>query len=169
VEPSAISSQAMYVLYGGALIHTVKWIKKGTYLDIVKQYVSYVHGKYGSCCIVFDGYRQGPSIKDHEHERRLKKACADVQLIESMEANVNQEVFLSNEGNKSQFISLLSRYLHSDGQSVHNSAGDTDTIIVAKALQIASEGKEVNVVADDTDVLILLMYHWIDTMSDVYF
>ena len=60
-------------------------------IDIVKQYVSYVRAKYGSCCIVFDGYRQGPSIKDHEHERRVKKACADVQLNESMEAHVNQE------------------------------------------------------------------------------
>jgi len=59
--------------------------------------------------------------------------------------------------------------LQSDGQSVRNSAGDADTIIVAKALQIVSEGKEVNVVADDTDVLILLMYHWIDSMADVYF
>ena len=134
VEPSAISSQATYFLDGGTLIHKVKWIKKGTYLDIVKQYVSYVRAKYGSCCIVFDGYRQGPSIKDHEHERRVKKACADVQRIESMEAHVNEEVFLSNEGNKVQFISLLRCYLQSDGQVVHNSTGDADTMIVANAL-----------------------------------
>ena len=32
-----------------------------------------------------------------EYERRVKKACADVQLNELMEAHVNQEVFLSNE------------------------------------------------------------------------
>ncbi len=30
---------------------------------IVKQYVSYVRVKYGTCCIVFDGYQEGPSIK----------------------------------------------------------------------------------------------------------
>ena len=60
-------------------------------------------------------------------------------------------------------------YLQSDGQVVHNSTGDADTMIVATALQIATEGKKVNVVADDTDVLILLMYHWIDTMADMYF
>ena len=71
VEPSAISSRARYVLDGGALIHKVKWIKKGTYLDIVKQYVSYVHAKYGSCCIIFDGYRQGPSIKDQESKESM--------------------------------------------------------------------------------------------------
>ncbi|XP_065911780.1 uncharacterized protein [Dysidea avara] len=169
VEPSALNIQAKYVLDGGALIHKLKWIKKGTYQDIVKQYVSYVRAKYGNCCIVFDGYKQGPSIKDHEHERRVKKACADIQLIESMEANVNQETFLSNEGNKAQFISLLSCYLKSDAQAVHNSPGDADTMIAACALQMAMEGKEVNVVADDTDVLILLMHHWTDAMADVYF
>ena len=32
----------MYVLDGGALIHKVKWIKKGTYLDVVKQYSMWV-------------------------------------------------------------------------------------------------------------------------------
>ena len=86
-----------------------------------------------------------------------------------MEAHVHQETFLSNEGNKAKFISLLSRYLESDGQRVHNSTGDADTMIVACALQMAMEGKEVTVVADDTDVLILLMYHWTESMADVYF
>ena len=42
-------------------------------------------------------------------------------------------------------------------------------MIVACALQMAMEGKEVTVVADDTDVLILLMYHWTESMADVYF
>ena len=42
VEPSAIHSEVMYVLDGGALIHKVKWIKKGTYLDVVKQYSMWV-------------------------------------------------------------------------------------------------------------------------------
>lgn len=86
VEPSELSLQAKYVLDGGALIHKVKWKKRGTYQDIVKQYVSYVRCKYGTCCIVFDGYKQGPSIKDHEHQRRVKKSCADIQVVESMEA-----------------------------------------------------------------------------------
>ena len=87
-----------------------------------------------------------------------------------MEAHVNQETFFSNEGNKAQFISVLSRYLESDSQSVHNSTGDADTMIVSCVLQMATEGsKEVIVVADDTDVLILLMHHWIENMADVYF
>ena len=175
MEPSALILRAEYVLDGGALdgsalIHKVTWAKKVTYQDIVKQYVSYVRARYGNCCIVFDGYKQGLSIKDHEHERRVGKACADIQLTESMEAHINQETFFSNEGNKAHFISLLSRYLESDAQTVHNSTGDADTMIVSCALQMATEGsKEVIAVADDTDVLILLMHHWTENMADVYF
>ena len=43
--------------------------------------------KYGQSCIVFDGYQQGPSIKDHEHQRRIGKTCAEIQLKESLEAH----------------------------------------------------------------------------------
>ena len=131
-----------------------------SYQEVAKQYVSYVRGKYGESCVVFDGYEQGPSIKDHEHQRHVKKVCADIQLSESMESYKNQEVFLANEKNKHQFILLISRYLKDDGQVVHQSTGDADTMIVRCALQYAIEGSEVNVVADDTDVLVLLMYHW---------
>ena len=42
-------------------------------------------------------------------------------------------------------------------------------MIVERALHYASEGNVVTVVADDTDVLVLLMYHWNESMSDVYF
>ena len=87
---------------------------------------------------------------------------------EFMEAHPNQQMFLSNEGNKCQFISLLHQYLESDGQIVHTSRGDADTLIVTKALSYAAQGKEVNVVADDTDILVLLMYHWTEGMADVY-
>ena len=130
--------------------------------------MSYVQGKYGESCVVFDGYEQGPSIKDHEHLRRVKKLCADIQLNESMEAYKNQEVFLANEKNKHQFILLISQYLRDDGQVVHQSTGDADTMIVQCALQYAIEGSEVNVVADD-NVLVLLMYHWKQNMACIYF
>ena len=166
-ELSPLNTQARYVLDGGALIHRVKWEKKVTYRDVVKQYVGYVRAKYNNCFVVFDGY-QSPSIKDSEHQRRAQKACADIQVTECIEAHAHQETFYSNKDNKAQFILLLSRYLKSNGQTVHNSTGDADTLIVNCALQIAMDGQEVNVVADDTDVLILLMHHWRDSMADVY-
>ena len=77
---------AKYVIYGGALIHRLKWAKK-TYKNIAIQYVRYVSGKYGGgCCIAFDGYEQGPSIKNHEYRRRHTKSCANVQVKEYLEA-----------------------------------------------------------------------------------
>jgi len=63
-----------------------------TTMTEVKTKASEQHIEHGSC-IVFDGYEQGPSIKDHEHLRRVKKVCANIQLSESMEAYKNQEVF----------------------------------------------------------------------------
>ena len=169
VQPSEREKQAVHVLDGGALIHRIKWLKKATYKAIAKQYVTYVRAKYGHSCIVFDGYEQGPSIKDHEHQRRVGKTCADVQLRESIEAHNNQQTFLSNERNKSQFILLLSQSLEADGQIVHNNTGDADTMIVACALEFANQGSQVNVVADDTDILVLLIYHWNQNMADIYF
>ena len=99
--------------------------------------MQYVHAKYGQhTCIIFDGYESGPSTKDQEHLRRLGKVSADIQLSESMEALVNQEAFLSNERNKSQFIALLSHHLRADNQIVYQSSGDADTMIVACALSM---------------------------------
>ena len=130
-----------YVIDGGALLHKVKWDKKAAYKGILLQYVQYVHAKYGQrTCIVFDGYESGLSTKDQEHLRRLGKVCADIQLSESMEALVNQEAFLTNERNKSQFIALLSHHLKADNQIIHQSSGDADTMKVDCALQYATQG-----------------------------
>ena len=85
-----------------------------------------------------------------------------------METYKNQEIFLANEKNKHQLILLISKYLRDDGQVVHQSTGDADTMTVRCALQYAIEGSEVNVVADDTDVLVLLMYHWNQNMESNY-
>ncbi|CAB4029738.1 Hypothetical predicted protein [Paramuricea clavata] len=169
VQFSGENPQAMHVLDCGAPIHKVKWQKKVTYKDIAVQYVNYVRTRYRDCCIVFDGYGQGPTIKDHEHQRRIGKTCADIQLSENIMANSDQQTFLSNEKNKSQFIALLNRCLEADGQILHNSAGDADTLIVETALLFPRQEREVKVVADDTHVLILLMYHWNANMADIYF
>ena len=68
VQPNVGNAEAKYVLDGGALLHRVKWQKKTTYKEIAIQYVKYVRTWYGDCCVVFDGYENGPSIKDHEHK-----------------------------------------------------------------------------------------------------
>ena len=138
-EPSI---KPLQVIDGGALLHRVKWAKKAAYKDIVEQYVCYIQTRYGgSSCIVFDGYGYGPSTKDHEHQRRIRKTCADIHLNESMIAHNNQQVFLSNNKNKNQFVQLLSHYLRQDSQIVYNSTGDADTMIVKCALGLCCTRK----------------------------
>ena len=89
---------AKMVLGGGSLLHHVRWHCPCTYNVIVEQYVTYV----------FDGYLQGHSTKDHEHARRSKNMTANIQFRGSMIAHRPQQSFLlSNERNKSQFLSLL--------------------------------------------------------------
>ncbi len=152
VEVLQSPSEATIVLDGGALLHRIKWMKKVTYKEIADQYVRYVDARYGKCSIVFDGYGQAPSIKDHEHQRRVVRTCADIHLTDVTQVHSNQEVFLSNEKNKQQFIQLLSKTMRDAGHVVHNSTSDADTMIVSVALELASD-RQVVVVADDTDVL----------------
>ena len=65
--------------------------------------------------------------------------------------NPNQQIFLSNECNKCQFISLLNQHLEAEGKFFMHT-GDADTLMVAHALRYA--WTLVNVVTDDTNVLV---------------
>ena len=169
VQQAETPSVTKYVLDGGALLHRVKWKTKVTYRDIVNQYLKYVETHYGQSVIVFDGYGDGPSTKDHEHQRRSGKRAAFVKVSEAVAVYSHQQAILANEENKSQFIALLTRYLQDEGHEVCQSAGDADTQIVSSALQLASvTNQSVTVVADDTDILVLLLYHFKSELSDIY-
>ena len=69
-----------------------------------------------------------------------------------------REDFLSNNGNKIQFIRLLTEELQKDGHTVINCDGEADTYIVDAALDIICGNNTVTVIAEDTDILILLAY-----------
>ena len=126
-----------YVLDGGALLHRVRWMAGKTYTEVIMQYLSYGRSKYGLSSIIFDGYASGPSVKDHEHQRRASKASADVKISEDMQTHRNQQRFLAKEKNKTQFIKVLSRYLRLDGHEVTQSEINADTQIVSAALGLA--------------------------------
>ena len=97
----------------------------------LQRYVGFVRAKYGHhSCIVFDGYEKRPSTKDQE----IFKSVILLKLLST---------------------SIFFSHLKVDGQTVHQSTGDADTMIVCCALQYANQGTEVTVVADDTDVLVL--------------
>ena len=59
--------------------------------------------------------------------------------------------------------------MKANAQVVHKSPEDADTMIVSCALQFATQGNDVVVVANDTDILVLLIYHWNPSMTNVYF
>ena len=83
----------------------------------------------------------------------------------------SQEKFLSNENNKTSFITLISKYLEKDDQTLIKCDGDADTSIVSAAIRLASPktNNPVIVVADDTDIVIMLLYHWKVLMSNIKF
>ena len=149
----------MYVMDGGCLLHRVKWKQDGTYIQIVSQYIDYIRKHYGqNCVIVFDGYGNGPSVKDHEHTRRAKSAAPDIVIDEWKVAHKNQTNFLQNENNKKQFVEMLCIHFRKQNYVVHQAFQDADTLIAKCALNFARENQPVMVVADDTDVLVLLVF-----------
>jgi hypothetical protein len=88
------ASSPTYVLDGGCLLHKVKWSNSGTYSEVVSQYVTYVQKHFGlNCFIIFDGYCNGPTIKDHEHQKRAVKSCPDIDVEGNKPVYKNQAAF----------------------------------------------------------------------------
>ena len=70
-----------------------------TYNEIIQKYINYVQSRYGKCVVIFDGYQDGPSTKDHEHRRRLMKVVISPDVcvnLESEFSSTSQKAFLSN-------------------------------------------------------------------------
>ena len=117
---------------------------------------------YGSSVVVvFDGYEDESSTKDHEHRRRRGNACTiapDVDLIVSLCVIFEQAAFLANMKNKKHFLDLLKNHLSCTGWKTHQANGDADVDIVKVVLQLAMY-QTIAVAAEDTDILALLLYH----------
>ena len=118
IQESQAAPNTMFILDGGALLHRVKWLPEVTYKDVVAQYLGYVKNKFGPSSIVFDVYHAGPSIKNHEHQRRAARTLTNIQIDDVLQVVVHQETFLSNERNKDQFVKMLRSSLEADGHSV---------------------------------------------------
>ena len=106
--------------------------------------------------MVFDGY--GSSTKDHDHLRRTKNVCCDIQIRPDLKNIVPRERFLDNKNNKAQLILLLAETFQRARISVQLCSDDADTSIVSTALNEAKESS-VEVRAEDTDVLVMLVHH----------
>ena len=145
-----------YVTDGGYLLHRVVWDKQSTYREIIQKYINHVESHYQKSSIVFDGYQDGPSTKDHEHGQRTMKSKkspdASVHLEDSI-GDISQQAFLANNNNKKCFIELLVTALCSNGHDVLQCRGDADTSLVSTVLDFVYARENVCLIATDTNLL----------------
>ena len=89
----------------------------------------------------------------------------DLQMIPTC----SQELFLKNDLNKAQFISILTRELRKEDHDIRNSICNTDNQLVSTALEYAADSdKDVVVVAIGTDILVLLMFHQVNIRNPIF-
>ena len=161
----------MHVVDGGWLLHQIKWTSGSTIKTIVTTYVNYIRAKFKDSTVVFDGYGDEPSLKDHEHMRRMtgKKNSPDLRVTPELTISCDREVFLANEKNKQDLIMIMSIEMENHNIVVYQAKEDGDTIIVKTAIDLVrSVNTPVVVVAQDTDILVLLCYHRPNNCSNLY-
>ena len=160
----------IHVVDGGWLLHQLKWTRGSTIKAIVATYVNYITSKFKNCTIVFDGYEEEPSIKDHEHMRRMTgKVSQDLRVTPELTISCDREAFLANHKNKRQLIIVMSMEMKSHGIAVCQAKDDGDTLIVKTAIDLVTTvNNPVVVVAQDTDILVLLCYHRPNNISNLY-
>jgi len=128
------------VIDGGWLLYMVKWEQNETWQEIANSYLRYVQclgRRSQNIIVVFDGYSRSP--KDHDHIRRTKNSCCDVQIRADMLHWTRREKFLDNTHNKSELIHLLSSTFRNHHITVEQCDNDADTSIVRKALAAATD------------------------------
>ena len=123
---------------------------------------------YGQATVVFDGYGEGPSIKDNIHQRRGKNLHPIVSFTAETEFSSKKEDFLSRDKNKANMIALISTALTKRGCHVIQSPGDADVDIV-KATVERSRHCTTTLVGEDTDLLILLLHYSKTDNEIIYF
>ena len=107
-DPLDVTNQpcSSLVIDGGWLLYIVKLEQHQTWQEIADSYLSYVQclGRQ-KIIVVFDGYNRSP--KDHDHIRRTKNSCCNLQIRPDMINWAPRAKFLDNTHNKSELIHLL--------------------------------------------------------------
>lgn len=104
------------------LLRKVRWVKGSPFAVVVTNYSRFTAKHFGSSVsIVFDGYSSIPTMKDHEHSRRVSKVS---RIAPEVQVDINgivvyeQEAFFANATNKQQFVNMLARHLETCGFSI---------------------------------------------------
>ena len=148
---NSVPETECYVLDGGSLLHRIPWMQGESYGDIVQKYTDFTVRHYGpGTMIVFDGYEEGPSIKDNTHQRRANNTPYPiVNFTAETEFSGKKEEFLSMDINKQRLIYMLSDGLKERNCSVINAPGDADVNIVKAAVD-ASRLNTTTLIGEDT-------------------
>lgn len=155
--------EAVFIVDGGFLLHRVVWpshIQGITYDEVYEAYISYIKQYYHTkAVIVFDGYSDSKSSTKYAERQRRSRTLQTTDIIfdPNTKVCISQEKFLSNEHNKSRFISQLSRKLDENGISVKQAPDDADLLIIQTAIRESLNSEStIAVVGEDVDLLILL-------------
>ena len=159
VEPIEQPQCLSLVIDGGWLLHNVKWEASLTWNEIAGNYLRYVKtlgSQHARITVVFDGYAK--STKDHDHLRRTKHACCDIQIRPHLPSFVSRGKILDIKNNKIQLKNLLAETFSINDIKVQKCSDDADTRIAQEALDEAKESP-VEVRTEDTDIFVLLVHH----------
>ena len=121
------TTDLQYVLDGGSLLHRIPWQRGATFGKIIDMYAEYVRNRYSDAIVVFDGYGNSPSTKDHTHQRRTKGIVGTkVYFNEDTLFKSKKDLFLGNVENKQNFITLLANHLRNRSCKTIHADNDAD-------------------------------------------
>lgn len=142
-DPTDVShdSNDEYLIDGGFLIHRRVWSKGKKFCEIAELYVQYTNRHFGpNCHVVFDGYKK-KHLKMCGTFSAISETCAKLVVNELAEVTVLQNLFLSNENNKSELIELLCEKFNGRGVRTSVADGDADVLIVQTAIKRARDSE----------------------------
>ena len=158
-----------HVLDGGSLLHRVPWQLGTRYGEIAESYADFALRHYGpATSVVFDGYKEGSSIKDSTHQRRGRSMHPVVCFTADTEFSGKKEELLSRDTNKQILIRMISDQLRERDCTVVNAHGDADVDIVKMAVE-PSLKHTTTLIGEDTDILVVLLYYAQGDVMNLYF
>lgn len=158
--PSTKQRTEAYVLDGGSLLRRVQWTQGSTYGEISESYAISVERRYGKrATVIFDGYEDGPTIKDSTHERRRHgRVISVVSVTPDSHFSGKRDEFLSLGPQKHKLILLIRDAMEKRGIKTLQANGDAD-VLISKTAVLMSKTVSVSLIGEDTDLLVLALYY----------
>lgn len=154
-----LETKRVEVFDGRYLFHKVHWDRNERFSAIFKEYVRCVlHDHSGNVVVVFDDYPQHiKNYKSAEKARRLKiRAFVEVQVNDTMLAQMLQEKLLGNAKNKVVFISILQNEFEEVRLITKQANEDAYVLILNTVIFLAPDYNAVIVKGEDLHFIVLV-------------